>query len=484
MRTKTKALALFAAGALVAGGWGLGQVQWWGSAHAKPEASAPAAHAPLAAIPDFTVLVKEQGKAVVNVQVQREDATPVRRRGAPPEGFGPFPFGPLPFGLPSPGQPDDSPRQAQGSGFIVTPDGYVLTNAHVVGDGGEITVKLRDKREFKATLIGSDARTDVALLKIEGSDLPHVKAGDPERMEVGEWVAAIGSPFGFENTISAGILSAKDRSLSETYVPYLQSDVAVNPGNSGGPLFNLRGEVIGINSQIYSRTGGYMGLSFAIPIDIAMDVANQLRDTGKVTRGRLGVQIQGMSQDLARSFGLQEPNGALVASVEKDSPAQRGGVQTGDVILEYNAQPVVDSKDLPVMVARTKPGTEASLQVWRNGNTRTLTVKVGELQPEPLAAAGEPGAAAAGKLGLAVQDLAPAQRQQLEVKGGVLVGAVEGNAARAGIQPGDIVIAVNGEDVESATQFRGLVDKAQAGRPLALLIQRGEMRMYVPVTVG
>jgi serine protease Do len=482
MKSKSKLLAFGAAAALVAAGWGLGQVEWSGAAHAKPEASAATAPAPLTGMPDFTALVREQGRAVVNIQVERDAGGGDRRRATPPEGFGPFPFGPPPFG--PPGEPDRGQRQSQGSGFIITPDGYVLTNAHVVGGGGDITVKLTDKREYKAKLIGADARTDVALLKLEAADLPHVTVGSPDAVQVGEWVAAIGSPFGFENSISAGILSAKGRSLSETYVPYLQSDVAVNPGNSGGPLFNLRGEVIGINAQIYSRTGGYMGLSFAIPIDIAMDVANQLRDTGKVTRGRLGVQIQGLTQELARSFGLEQPSGALVASVEKGSPAQRAGVETGDVILEYDGKAVSDSKDLPVMVARTKPGTEAALRVWRNGQAQALTVKVGELEAEPIAAASMESAAPAGRLGLAVQDLDPAQRRELELDGGVLVGAVQGNAARAGIQPGDVVIAVNGEQVASVAQFRGLVEKAQSGRPVALLIQRGETRLYVPVTVG
>jgi serine protease Do len=324
----------------------------------------------------------------------------------------------------------------------------------------------------------------VAVLKIEGKDLPAVRIGSPEQAQVGEWVAAIGSPFGFENTISAGIISAKGRALpSETYVPYLQSDVALNPGHSGGPLFNLNGEVIGINSQIYSRTGGYMGLSFAIPIDIAMDVATQLRGSGKVTRGRLGVHIQSLTQDLAKSFGLSRPDGALVSAVEKDSPAQKAGVEPGDVILEYNGKPVVDSTDLPVMVAKTKPGSEASLKVWRAGKEKTLPINVGELEaPKVVAAA--PTAAPAGKLGMSVQELTAEQRKQLDVKGGVVVGAVQGAAAKAGIQPGDVVIAVNGEQVESVPQFRGLLDKVGDGKPVALLIQRGEARIYVPVNVG
>ena len=489
MKFKQKILATSTALALVAGGWGLSHVEWAGIAHAKPEDNPAAAAVPrgAAGIPDFTALVKSQGQAVINVQVERSGEDDAQA-AVPPNQFGPLPFPfeapPGPGGRPGPGAPNQMPRQAQGSGFIISPDGYILSNAHVVNGGGDVTVKLTDKREFKAKVVGVDTRTDVAVLKIDATDLPHVKLGNPADVQVGEWVAAIGSPFGFENTISAGILSAKGRSLpSETYVPYLQTDVAVNPGNSGGPLFNLNGEVIGINSQIYSRTGGYMGLSFAIPIDIAMDVANQLRETGKVTRGRLGVQIQGLSQDLARSFGLKKASGALVSSVEKDSPAQKAGLEAGDVILQYNGTAVEDSKDLPVLVAKSKPGSEAKLTVWRNGKERTLPIKVGELQPEKVAAAA-PEATPAGKLGLAVQELPSERRQELDVKGGVVVGAVQGAAARAGIQPGDVVLAVNGEQVESVKQFRNLVDKASSDRPLALLIQRGEARIYVPVTVS
>ena len=391
----------------------------------------------------------------------------------------PFFFGPFP-NMPQ----QQMPQASQGSGFIIKADGYILTNAHVVAGAQDVTVKLTDKREFKAKVVGADPRTDVALIKVDAKDLPTVNVGDPSRVKVGQWVAAIGSPFGFENSISAGIVSAKGRSLpDETYVPFIQTDVAVNPGNSGGPLFNLGGEVVGINSQIYSRTGGYMGLSFAIPIDIAMDVANQLQGHGKVTRGRIGVQIQELSADLAKSFGLKEPKGALVSSVEKDGPADKAGFKTGDVILEFNGKSVSDSRELPLVVGAVKPGSESTAKIWREGKEQTLRVTVGELQPEKVAAAaGAP--AETGKLGLAVQDLTPQQRQQLEVKGGVLVGGVGGPAARAGIQEGDVVIAINGEQVDSVKQFKGLVDKAPNGKPVALLIQRGEARLYVPVMVG
>ena len=379
------------------------------------------------------------------------------------------------------------PQTAQGSGFIIKPDGHILTNAHVVGNGGEVTVRLTDKREFKAKVLGVDPRSDVALIKIEAKDLPVVQIGNPDKAKVGEWVAAIGSPFGFENSISAGIVSAKGRALpDESYVSFIQTDVAVNPGNSGGPLFNLNGEVIGINSMIYSRTGGYMGVSFAIPIDVAMDVANQLQTHGKVTRGKMGVQIQELSQELAKSFGMPDAKGALVASVEPGSPADKAGFKSGDVIVEFEGKPVTASRDLPRMVGMTKPGTEAKVKIYRQGEEKTLTVAVGEMQNEKTANAGRSQAAPeTGKLGLAVQDLTSEQKEQLEVKGGVVVGgAVQGPAAKAGIQEGDVVLAVNGEMVQSAKQFKQLVDKAPQGKPLALLIQRGENRIYVPVTVG
>lgn len=489
MKLRAKLVPLVAAMAFMSAGWGISQIDFPAAAHAQNTATPAASTKATVAVPDFTTLVKQHGRAVVNIRVDKTAAAPGKGPGIPdmpeaPEGWPPN----IPFPFPgTPGGPGGQmPQQGQGSGFVISPDGYILTNAHVVSGATDITVHMTDKHEFKAKLIGADRRTDVALIKVDAKDLPYVAIGDPEKIQVGEWVAAIGSPFGFENTISAGIVSAKGRALpSETYVPYLQTDVAVNPGNSGGPLFNLDGQVIGINSQIYSRTGGYMGLSFAIPIDIAMEVANQLKDNGKVTRGRLGVQIQGLTQDLARSFGLDQPNGALVANVEKDSPAQKAGVQSGDVILKYNGKQIVDSTDLPVVVAKTMPGTPAQVTVWRGGKEQTLSVQVGELAAEKAVVA-DAGSAPAptGKLGLAVQDLSSQQREQLDLKGGVVVGAAQGPAARAGIQKGDVVIAVNGEQVESAKQFRTLVDKAGDGKPLALLIQRGESRIYVPVIAG
>jgi len=453
-------------------------------AQAAPAPAAVTASANAAyAVPDFSALVEREGPAVVNITVNRSMRTAEERSAPGPQKPGPN-FGPFRFDQPFPDRPRAMPEAAQGSGFIIKPDGYILTNAHVVAGKGEVTVKLTDKREFKAKVIGSDPRTDVALLKIDAKGLPTVHVGDPSKVKVGQWVAAIGSPFGFENSISAGIVSAKGRALpDETYVPFIQTDTAVNPGNSGGPLFDLNGDVIGINSQIFSRTGGYMGLSFAIPIDIAMDVANQLQAQGKVTRGRIGVQIQELSADLAKSFGLSEPRGALVSSVEKDGPADKAGFKTGDVILEFDGKAVSDSRQLPLIVAAVKPGRESAVTVWRDGKEQTLRVTVGELQPENVALAGGERSEA-GKLGLAVQDLTPEQRKQLEVKGGVLIGGVDGPVARAGLRQGDVVIAVNGEQIDSAKQFKSLVDKAPEGKPIALLIQRGELRLYVPVTAG
>jgi serine protease Do len=487
MNRRFKVAVLAAAMASVFGG--CSRIDFPSSAHADQTAAAATATAtPVArAVPDFSALVEKEGAAVVNITVERAmPAADSSQQFRGPQV--PFPpFGQSPFGPQGPQGPQGMPQTAQGSGFIIKPDGHILTNAHVVGNGGDVTVRLTDKREFKAKVLGVDPRSDVALIKIEAKDLPVVHIGNPDKAKVGEWVAAIGSPFGFENSISAGIVSAKGRALpDESYVSFIQTDVAVNPGNSGGPLFNLNGEVIGINSMIYSRTGGYMGVSFAIPIDIAMDVANQLQTHGKVTRGKMGVQIQELSQELAKSFGMGDAKGALVASVEPGSPADKAGFKSGDVIVEFEGKPVTSSRELPRMVGMTKPGTDAKVKLYRQGEEKTLTVTVGEMQNEKTAAAGRPQAAPeTGKLGLAVQDLTAEQKEQLEVKGGVVVGgAVQGPAAKAGIQEGDVVLAVNGEMVQSAKQFKQLVDKAPQGKPLALLIQRGENRIYVPVTVG
>jgi serine protease Do len=388
--------------------------------------------------------------------------------------------------IPSPG-PREFQSQSLGSGFIISSDGYILTNAHVVEAADEITVKLNDKREFKAKVIGSDRRTDVALIKIEGSGLPAVRFGDPNRLKVGEWVLAIGSPFGFENTVTAGIVSAKGRSLpQENFVPFIQTDVAVNPGNSGGPLFNMRGEVVGINSQIYSRTGGFMGLSFAIPIDVANDIAQQLRTTGKVTRGRIGVVIQPITKELAESFGLAKPAGALVNSVEKGGPADKAGIESGDVILRFDGRPVNSSEDLPRIVGATRPGTRVTVQVFRNKATRDVQVVVAELQDDRATRQSRRGGkppAAATQYGMTLADLSEARRKELKLEGGVLVETAQGAAARAGIRPGDIILAVNNQDVKSVDQFKEMMGQFERGRIIALLVRRGGNSLYIPFRV-
>ncbi|HWQ39426.1 MAG TPA: DegQ family serine endoprotease [Burkholderiales bacterium] len=434
-----------------------------------------------AQLPDFTELVEKHGAAVVNVSTSQT----VRNQGQFPvpedDPFFDFfrRFGP---------QPREYESRSLGSGFIITPDGYILTNAHVVHAAEDITVKLNDKREFKAKVIGSDRRTDVAVIKIDASGLPAVKIGDPNQLKVGEWVLAIGSPFGFENTVTAGIVSAKGRSLpQENYVPFLQTDVAINPGNSGGPLFNLKGEVVGINSQIYSRTGGFMGLSFAIPIDVAMDIADQLRATGRVTRGRIGVVIQEVTRELAESFGLPKAQGALVNSVEKGGPAEKAGIEPSDVILKFAGKPVASSADLPRIVAQTKPGTKVTAQIWRKGSTRDVTITVGELTEER-SAARPPRQGSEGKsgntvarLGLTLSELGSEQRKELGVAGGLLVEDAQGPAARAGIRRGDVILALNNHDVKSVEQLTQLLAQYERARSVAVLVRRGEGAIYVPI---
>jgi serine protease Do len=368
-----------------------------------------------------------------------------------------------------------------GSGFIVQSDGVILTNAHVVEGADEVRVKLTDRREFKGKVQGIDHVTDVAVVKIDAKGLSTVKIGDPSKIRVGEWVLAIGSPFGFENSVTAGIVSATSRSLPEgTYVPFIQTDAAVNPGNSGGPLFNLKGEVIGINSQIYSGTGGYMGLAFAIPIDVASNVEDQLLKNGKVERGRIGVAIQEVNASLAKSFGLDKPQGALVSSVEPRGPADKAGVKPGDVILSFNGKPVDTSTRLPVLVAETKPGTKARIEVWRDGKKLSLDVTIGEMPNEGLASA-RPGSDDGGKFGLAVRPLSPAERKELGVQG-VVVEDASGPAARAGLRPGDLIMAVNGTPVKGVDDLRRAI--AKADDTAALLIRRGDTSLFVPLEVG
>ena len=433
---------------------------------------------------DVADLVEKHGPAVVNIST-----TKLVKRGG--EGF--------PFAVPDdeamqeffrrffpggPGGPvQEIPARGAGSGFIVSSDGYILTNAHVVKGADEVEVKLIDKRKFSAKVVGADSRTDIAVIRITASNLPTVKLGDPARLRVGEAVVAIGSPFGFENSVTAGIVSAKGRSLpSESYVPYIQTDVPINPGNSGGPLFNLQGEVVGVNSQIYSRSGGYQGVSFAIPIDVAMDVAEQLKSAGKVSRGWLGVVIQEVTADLADSFGLDRPRGALVSQVQPDSPAAKAGLQASDVILQFNGRPVENSGDLPRMVGMAKPGAKIALQVWRKGRTQDVSVVLGELPGEEQLAGKNGRTYSRG--GLALSELTADQRRELGIDHGLLVEEVTGDAARAGIRVGDVILAVNNAKVASVEAFRKAIAAIPKGKSAAILVRRGEGSLYVPLKIS
>ncbi|HEX6318101.1 MAG TPA: DegQ family serine endoprotease [Burkholderiales bacterium] len=443
-------------------------------------------------LPDFTALVKKQGPAVVNVITTRAAAQGGPAGLSPDDPFYEFfrRFMPeMPEGGP-PGQGEGPGGQGIGSGFIISPDGYILTNAHVVAGSKEVTVRMADaKREFKAQVVGTDERTDVALLKVDQDNLPVVKLGKSSTLEPGQWVAAIGSPFGFANTITAGIVSATERALpAETYLPFIQTDVAVNPGNSGGPLLNLDGEVVGINSMIYSRTGGYMGVSFAIPIEEALDVSKQLREHGKVTRGRLGIGIQPVTKELAQSFKLDSANGVVVVQVEPGSPAEKAGLQVGDVILSYNGKTIEEGNMLPRLVGNTKPGQQAKLEIWRKGERQTVTTTVGELQPraEQAAAGKAPSDDKPSKLGLSVRELAPDERKKLGVEFGVVVTDIAQGAAaaRTPIRRGDVIVAVNQARFKSIEEFNKLIEAQKKGETVALLVRRGEGAIYVPMEVG
>lgn len=442
-------------------------------------------------LPDFTELYEKQGPAVVNISTTQT----VHAEGQ--QGMMPFPNVPEDdpfyeffrrFAPPGGQGPQDYKTQSLGSGFIISADGYILTNAHVVNDADEVLVKLTDKREFKAKIIGIDRRTDVALVKIEASNLPRVVFGDPGQLKVGEWVVAIGSPFGLENTVTAGIVSAKGRALpQENYVPFIQTDVAINPGNSGGPLFNLKGEVVGINSQIFSRSGGYMGLSFAIPIDVALEVQNQLKNSGRVTRGWLGINIQEITRELADSFGMKNTQGALVAGVEKGSPAEKAGLLAGDVILKFDNKPISTSSDLPRVVAGTKPGKEVGVEVLRKGSMKNLALTVGEMpseDKEEARPAKGPTKAEPNKIGLTLRELTPQQKKKLNGKSGLLVVGAEGSAAQSGIRRGDVILAVNNSEVQTLEQFNKQIASAQAGKTVALLVLRGDSTLYIPVKVS
>ena len=453
-------------------------------------------------LPDFTRVVDEQGNAVVNISTTQA----VRRSAALPqvpgmedeevlEFFRRFiPRQPGP-GQPGPGGPERSPRpesRSLGSGFVISQDGYVLTNAHVVEGADEITVKFTDKREFKAKVIGADRRTDIALIKIDATGLPAVRFGDPSKLKVGEWVVAIGSPFGFENTVTAGIVSAKGRSLpQENFVPFIQTDVAINPGNSGGPLFNMRGEVIGINSQIYSRTGGFMGLSFAIPADVALDVQKQLKEKGRVARGRIGVQIQEVTRDLATSFGLDRARGALVNSVEKGSPAEKAGVEATDIIVGFDGRQVEGSTDLPRIVGSTRPGSVVPVEVWRKGATKKLSITVGELQEDRVAAADKPkpqakAEAQANRLGIVVADLTAEQKKDMRLASGVLVTEVKPDARAPEVRKGDVLVTLvykgQHSELKSAEQFNKLLASLDKHAVITLQVKRGESTAFVTVS--
>ncbi|HPX88745.1 MAG TPA: DegQ family serine endoprotease [Methylophilaceae bacterium] len=446
-------------------------------------------------LPDFTELAEKQGATVVNISV-----TQSMRGSSVVSPFGPEGDEQLQeffrrFGIPNmPGMPGqngeaqpDYKSQSLGSGFIISSDGYILTNAHVVSSADEVIVKLSDNREFKAKIIGADKRTDVALVKIEATGLPKVTIGDPSKLKVGEWVAAIGSPFGLENTMTAGIVSAKGRALpQENFVPFIQTDVAINPGNSGGPLFNLNGEVVGINSQIYSRSGGSMGLSFAIPIDVAIDVSNQLKTSGKITRGWLGIAIQEITKDLAESFGMKNTNGALVAGVEKNGPADKGGLEAGDVILKFDSKPITTSADLPRAVGSTKPGKIVPVEVLRKGSVKTLNIGVGEMPSDPNEIAQSNKSAPkveVNKIGLTLKELTAAQKKKLNGKNGLLVVESTGAAAQAGIRRGDVILGLNNSETQSVDQFNKQINAVAAGKTVAVLVQRGDNTLYVPIKV-
>ncbi len=437
-------------------------------------------------LPDFTELVEKQGAAVVNVSTTQIVRSPQALQGIPnlPENDPFYEF----FRRFAPQMPREQESQSLGSGFIISGDGYILTNAHVVDRADKITVRLTDKREFKAKVVGADKRTDVALLKIEATGLPKVTLGNPEQVKVGEWVLAIGSPFGFDSSVTAGIVSAKGRSLpQENFVPFIQTDVAINPGNSGGPLFNMKGEVVGINSQIYSRSGGYMGLSFSIPIDVAMDVVNQLRSTGKVTRGRIGVTIQEVTRELADSFGLSTATGALISGVEKAGPADKAGVRASDVILKFDGKSIVSSADLPRIVAATKPGNKVSVQLWRKGSTLEVFLVVGEIQDNPEkqrvreSKVDEAQSQSVIRLGLTVSELNDEQKAELQVEGGLLIEDVKGAAARSELQRGDVILAIGNIEIRTVEQFNEVLKKVPPGRNIALLVRRNEGTVYVSI---
>ncbi len=454
-------------------------------------------------LPDFTDLVEQVGPSVVNIRTLEKAAVrDAQGSGSPDEEmqelfrrfFGvPIPAPNAPNNprqqrpnRPAPQQSEEDQPRGVGSGFIVSTDGFIMTNAHVVEGADKVVVTLPDKREFKARIVGSDKRSDVAVVKIEATGLPAVKIGDVSRLRVGEWVMAIGSPFGLENSVTAGIVSAKQRDTGE-YLPFIQTDVAINPGNSGGPLINMRGEVVGINSQIYSRSGGFMGISFSIPIDEAIRVSDQLRASGRVQRGRLGVQIDQVSKEVAESVGLSKAQGAFVRGVESGSPAEKAGVEPGDIILSFDGKTIDKSSDLPRMVGNTKPGSRSVVQVWRRGATKDLKITVGEVEQEKVAKAEEPepektsSAVSFKSLGLSVTNLSQAQMKELRLRGGVRVESATDAAARVGIQEGDVILAIANQETPNVKAMQDIVAKLDLSKPLNLLVRRGEWAQYVVI---
>ena len=446
---------------------------------------------PAAAVPDFSQIAQRHGAAVVNISVigkaGADDEQQAQTRA--PQGIDPndplFEF--FKRFQPPGGQGGgrEAPSRGQGSGFIISADGLVLTNAHVVRNAQRVTVKLTDRREFVAKVLGSDPKTDVAVLRIDAKDLPVVPLGNTKDLKVGEWVLAIGAPFGFENSVTAGVVSAKGRSLpDDSFVPFIQTDVAVNPGNSGGPLFNARGEVVGINSQIYSRSGGYQGLSFSIPIELAAKIKDQIVATGKVRHAQLGVAVQEVNQAFAESFNLDKPEGALVASVSKGSPAEKAGLQAGDVIRQVDGQPIVASGDLPAWVGQAQPGQQAKLSVWRQGKPVELTATLGDASDKATKQARNDDAVGKGQLGLSLRPLDPEERREVGVSEGLVIEQARGPAAAAGVQPGDVLLAINGAPAKNIEQVRAAMAKATAGKSVALLIERDGNKIFVPVRLG
>ena len=485
-------VALLAAGAI--GGAGVGA---FNAAHTAVSAAAPAALAASSvpatpmALPDFSQITQRYGPAVVNISVTGMTKVSGDSPLAQGSDNGDDPFANTPFseffrrfqqGHQSGGQ-QEVPTHGQGSGFIVSADGIILTNAHVVKDAKEVTVKLTDRREFRAKVLGADAKTDVAVLKIDASRLPVATLGKTSDLKVGEWVLAIGSPFGFENTVTAGVVSAKGRSLpDDSAVPFIQTDVAINPGNSGGPLFNTRGEVVGMNSQIYTRSGGYQGVSFAIPIDVAAKIKDQIVATGKAQHARLGVAVQEINQAFADSFKLDKPEGALVSVVEKGSPADKAGLQPGDVIRQVNGQPIVSSGDLPAVIGMAAPGETVKLSIWRQGAPKELTAQLANADDKAVQVASKKDAPGQGRLGLALRPLQPDEKQEAGVDSGLLIQQASGPSALAGVQAGDVLLSINGIAVKSVEQVRSVVAKSE--KSVALLIQRGDAKIFVPVNLG